>query len=138
MSENPERLGLQLVAENLTALIGLADPADGSGRLFVYEQNGLIRILRNGLIEASPFLDIEARTLSDNDQDGGTAELKKSTGLSDFSQSVPLTQLAPSQFESVLPITESKAFFQGQLVPAAPEPLCQRSRVIYENYRRRV
>ena len=66
LTENPERLGLQLVADNLTAPLGVVDPADGSGRLLIYEQDGFIRILRNGSVEATPFLDIEARTLSEN------------------------------------------------------------------------
>lgn len=64
--ENPERIGLQLVADNLAAPIGVVDPTDGSDRLFIYEQDGFVRILRNGAVEATPFLDIEARTLSEN------------------------------------------------------------------------
>lgn len=66
LAANAERLGLQLVADNLTAPLGVVDPADGSGRLFIYEQHGFIRILRNGAVEATPFFDVEARTLSEN------------------------------------------------------------------------
>lgn len=66
LAENPAHLGLQLVADSLTAPLGVVDPADGSGRLFIYEQHGFIRILRDGTLEATPFLDVEARTLSEN------------------------------------------------------------------------
>ncbi len=39
----------------------LASARDGSGRLFVVEQPGRIRIIRNGALVATPFLDITAR-----------------------------------------------------------------------------
>jgi uncharacterized repeat protein (TIGR01451 family) len=39
----------------------LASARDGSGRLFVVEQPGRIRIVRNGTLVTTPFLDITAR-----------------------------------------------------------------------------
>jgi len=39
----------------------MADPNDNSGRLFVVEQAGRVRILRNGQLEATPLLDITDR-----------------------------------------------------------------------------
>jgi uncharacterized repeat protein (TIGR01451 family) len=46
----------------------LASARDGSGRLFVVEQPGRIRIIKNGVLLATPFLDITARlgTVSGN------------------------------------------------------------------------
>jgi uncharacterized repeat protein (TIGR01451 family) len=46
----------------------LALARDGSGRLFVVEQPGRIRIIKNGVLLATPFLDITARlgTVSGN------------------------------------------------------------------------
>ena len=46
----------------------LASARDGSGRLFVVEQPGRIRIIKNGALLATPFLDITARlgTVSGN------------------------------------------------------------------------
>src|SRR6266566_6388334 len=38
----------------------LASARDGSGRLFVVEQPGRIRIIKNGALLSSPFLDITA------------------------------------------------------------------------------
>jgi len=37
---------------------------DGSGRLFVVEQAGVIRIIRNGRLLARPFLDVRSRVIS--------------------------------------------------------------------------
>lgn len=58
--------GIQLrsVAEGLDAPIGLTHAGDGSGRLFVIEQGGTIRILTRGRLRWRPFLDISARITS--------------------------------------------------------------------------
>src|SRR5512143_1558465 len=53
---------------------GVAQPVhithagDGSGRIFVVEQPGRIRIVKNGLLQAAPFLDITARVLFSGEQ----------------------------------------------------------------------
>src|SRR2546421_447646 len=39
----------------------LASARDGSGRLFVVEQSGRIRIIKNGALLSTPFLDITGR-----------------------------------------------------------------------------
>ena len=39
----------------------IASAGDGSGRLFVVEQAGRIRIVKNGALQTTPFLDITAR-----------------------------------------------------------------------------
>ena len=49
------------------AITGLAQPTyiisarDGSGRLFVVLQGGTIRIIKNGVLQSTPFLDISTR-----------------------------------------------------------------------------
>jgi glucose/arabinose dehydrogenase len=48
-------------ASGLTSPIHLNHAGDGSGRLFVIEQRGRIRILNNGVLLGSPFLDISDR-----------------------------------------------------------------------------
>jgi len=55
---------LQTIAEGLTAPIELADPDDGSGRLFVVEQQGIVRVLDGGgkLLEM-PLLDLRPHLL---------------------------------------------------------------------------
>ncbi len=51
----------QLVAEGLTAPVSLASPGDGSGRLFVAEQTGVIKVVEGGQVLAEPFLDLRSR-----------------------------------------------------------------------------
>lgn len=43
---------------------------DGSGRLFVVEQNGVIRIFADGVILPEPFLDIDEQVGSDGNEQG--------------------------------------------------------------------
>lgn len=56
----PSALGLELVAEGLENPVYLTTPP-GDDRLFVVEQPGRIRIVRDGALLATPFLDIAAR-----------------------------------------------------------------------------
>lgn len=51
---------LDLVIEGLTAPINLADPGDGTGRLFVQEQHGIVQVLKNGAL-GTPLLDLRPR-----------------------------------------------------------------------------
>jgi glucose/arabinose dehydrogenase len=58
---NPEKFTWEVVVEGFTRPTGLAAPADGSNRLFVLEQAGLIYILQEGQVLATPFLDLRER-----------------------------------------------------------------------------
>jgi glucose/arabinose dehydrogenase len=49
---------LETVATGLTAPLGVTHANDGSGRLFIYEQTGQIRIVKDGTLLGAPFLDI--------------------------------------------------------------------------------
>jgi len=49
------------IASGLSRPVDIADPGDGSGRLFILEQNGRIRIHDGQALLATPFLDIDAR-----------------------------------------------------------------------------
>lgn len=51
-------LALTPVARGLTSPVDLQTPDDGSGRLFVVEQPGAIRIISNGSVLPTPFLDL--------------------------------------------------------------------------------
>jgi glucose/arabinose dehydrogenase/uncharacterized cupredoxin-like copper-binding protein len=59
--ELPGNPAIQLVkvAEGLSDPINVAAPADGSGRLFILERVGRIRILQDGELLEEPFLDIK-------------------------------------------------------------------------------
>jgi glucose/arabinose dehydrogenase len=49
------------IVDSLNRPVGLANAGDGSRRLFVLEQPGLIRIIQDGNLLAEPFLDISHR-----------------------------------------------------------------------------
>lgn len=57
---------IRLTLEPITTLPGrpldIANAGDGSGRLFVVEQGGTIRIVRGGEVVGRPFLDVSSRT----------------------------------------------------------------------------
>ena len=50
--------------------VQLTHAGDGSGRLFVLEKEGRIRIVRDGELIATPFLDISQRVLTDSLEQG--------------------------------------------------------------------
>src|SRR6476620_4101660 len=50
------RIKLQRVAEGFTSPVGLMAPDDGSSRIFVIEQSGKIKIIKNGIVLPVPFL----------------------------------------------------------------------------------
>ncbi|MCW5848603.1 MAG: PQQ-dependent sugar dehydrogenase [Anaerolineae bacterium] len=51
-------LRLEPVASGLASPVGVTQAGDGTGRLFVVEKRGTIRIVRGGTVVAPPFLDI--------------------------------------------------------------------------------
>lgn len=58
------------VAEGFDRPVFLADPGDGSGRLFVVEQGGTVRILRDGVVAPEPFLDLTDRVETEGSEQG--------------------------------------------------------------------
>ncbi len=55
-------IGLELVAENFTSPLALASPDDGTGRLFVVDQVGVVRVVdANGTTLPEPFLDLSEK-----------------------------------------------------------------------------
>jgi glucose/arabinose dehydrogenase len=61
---SPVTVTLTPVVSGLNAPLGLQDVNDGTGRLFVLQQAGTIRIIQNGALVATPFLDITPRVTS--------------------------------------------------------------------------
>jgi len=57
---------LQTVLDGLVSPLGLAAPDDGSGRLFVYDQIGLIHIVSNGVKLDTTLLDVRSRLVTLN------------------------------------------------------------------------
>lgn len=58
------QVALRQVVVGLTQPVYVVHAGDGSGRLFVVEQAGLIRIVRDGRLLPSPFLDIRPRVIA--------------------------------------------------------------------------
>jgi glucose/arabinose dehydrogenase len=59
---------LEEVANGLTSPNLLTYANDGSGRLFVADQNGRVRLVKNGQLQATPFLDVSSRLVTLNAQ----------------------------------------------------------------------
>jgi glucose/arabinose dehydrogenase len=62
----PPGIGLQLdpfITAGLSLPVFMTQPLD-DGRIFVVEQGGKIRVIRDGVLQTTPFLDITSRVLS--------------------------------------------------------------------------
>ncbi len=59
---------LRAIAEDLDSPVGIVDPGDGSGRLFIVEQTGKILLLKSGSVSPEPFLDISSSVSSGSEQ----------------------------------------------------------------------
>ena len=57
---DPSRLSFEEVATGLNNPVFITHPGDGSGRMFVVERGGRIRIIKNGTLLVTPFLDIQS------------------------------------------------------------------------------
>jgi glucose/arabinose dehydrogenase len=57
-------VALDTVVGGLDAPLAVTSAGDGSGRIFVTEQGGQIRIVRDGTLVSTPFLDIASRITS--------------------------------------------------------------------------
>jgi hypothetical protein len=56
-------IGLNPVALGFSRPVQVTHAGDGSGRLFVVEQEGNIRIIKNGVVLPTPFLNIQTSVL---------------------------------------------------------------------------
>lgn len=57
---------LTLVAGGLTAPVSVTHAGDGSGRLFIVDQAGTIRVVAEGVLLPTPFLDLTGETVAVN------------------------------------------------------------------------
>lgn len=56
-------VGTQVIVTGLNSPLDLEQAGDNSGRLFVVEQGGLIKIIQNGAVLPTPFLDISTEVI---------------------------------------------------------------------------
>ncbi|MBA3530845.1 MAG: PQQ-dependent sugar dehydrogenase, partial [Ardenticatenales bacterium] len=61
-------LGLDLVADGFAAPLAAVHAGDGSGRLFVVEKGGRIKILQEGIVLPELFLDVSRRVSTGSEQ----------------------------------------------------------------------
>lgn len=57
---------LDLLVDGLVSPLGLQDPNDGTGRLFVFDQTGLVWIVESGSLQSEPLMDVSGRLVSLN------------------------------------------------------------------------
>jgi glucose/arabinose dehydrogenase len=65
---NPSKMLFQQVASGLTSPVFITNAGDGSGRIFIVERTGFIRILKNGALLGTPFLNISSSIKSGGEQ----------------------------------------------------------------------
>ncbi len=58
IASGPLKIELRPVVSGLVSPVQLKQPLDGSGRLFVVDQAGMIRVIQNGVLLPTPFLDL--------------------------------------------------------------------------------
>lgn len=62
----PKKVAIQLVkvADDLVEPVHVAAPNDGSGRVFICERPGVVKVVKDGKVLRRPFLDIKDKTVS--------------------------------------------------------------------------
>ena len=125
------KLQLQLLAQDLTAPIHLEELPDGSGRMLVVQQDGLVKVLMpDGKVLAEPFLDMRSRMFSlQNDfEERGLLGFAlhpqyARNGRFFISYSAPLRDNAPQTWNHTRKISE----FTAKIGSVAPvDPLTER------------
>ncbi|MFZ5883701.1 MAG: PQQ-dependent sugar dehydrogenase [Chloroflexota bacterium] len=66
----PARISFTEVAAGLSSPVFITHAGDASGRLFVVEQAGRIRVVKNGSLLSTPFLDIQSIVKSSGGEQG--------------------------------------------------------------------
>jgi glucose/arabinose dehydrogenase len=69
-SLDPGSLSFQEAASGLTQPVFITNAGDSSGRIFVLEQPGRIRVIKNGNLLATPFLNIQSIVKSTGSEQG--------------------------------------------------------------------
>jgi glucose/arabinose dehydrogenase len=59
---------LQPFLSGITSPVFITHAGDGTGRLFVVEQGGLIKVVKNGVVNPTPFLNVTSRIVSGGEQ----------------------------------------------------------------------
>jgi glucose/arabinose dehydrogenase len=60
IAQTLQKIKVTLITKDLTAPVAMDCPKDNSGRIFICEQTGKIKIIKNGKINDKPFLDVSS------------------------------------------------------------------------------
>lgn len=135
-------VGLKNTAKGLVAPMTLADPDDGTGRLFIVDQIGLIRVLeKNGTLNKEPLLDVSSRMVRLNsgyDERGllGLAlhpDFKRNGRLFVY-YSAPLRSGAPSGFDHTNRLSEFKISGNQNRADMGSEKIIMEVDIPYSNH----
>jgi glucose/arabinose dehydrogenase len=120
------RVELQLLAEGLNSPMWAVGAGDGSGRLYVADQAGLIRVIDQGKLKSEPWLDVKSRlvTLRPNFDERGLLGLafhpdfgkKGSPGFGKFYTYTSENIAGEAQYKLVI-----VGKFEGKDVPLPPD-----------------
>jgi glucose/arabinose dehydrogenase len=135
-------ISLVPAAGGFTRPVGIAHAGDGSGRLFIVEQGGLVRIIRNGTVLPTPFLDLSSRLRAATGEQGllglafppgygpgrpylytnhtGTAGIGD-TVISRFTASTDPDQADPATEQTVLTVVQPFANHNGGQLAFGPD-----------------
>ena len=110
-------IALQVVVSGFNAPLDLEQPNDGSGRLFVVEQGGNIRIIQNGALLPQAFLDISSKVINSGEMGllGMTFHPSFSTNRKFY---VNYVRNSGGQFQSVIAEYTASATNPNQSDPA--------------------
>jgi glucose/arabinose dehydrogenase len=67
---DPGMVQWRVILSGLNAPVGLTNAGDGSGRLFIIEQAGLVRVVVDGALLPEPYLDIRERVGDERSEQG--------------------------------------------------------------------
>jgi glucose/arabinose dehydrogenase len=67
---NVPDISLTLVASGFTHPLGITHAGDNSGRIFIIEQGGLVKIIKGGVVLPAPFLDVSGLLKSASGEQG--------------------------------------------------------------------
>jgi len=122
-------LGLAPVATGLAAPVFVTSAHDGSGRLFVLEQAGTVRVVANGQLAPTPYLDLTSRIAS-----GGERGLLGLAFAPGFGSSEPRLYVHYSNLDGDTTIAELRATPGASTVDPATERILLTEKQPYPNH----
>ena len=80
------------IAKNLSKPVFITHSGDSNGRLFVVQQGGLIRVIRQGVMQTTPFLDLRSKVSTGSNRVSSAWRSTRTTGPTASSTSTTRTR----------------------------------------------